>query len=182
MINYHFLNSLDISLINEDTCIIFGGTFDPIHEGHIEDIKRLKNISGTLIIAPTIQNPWKEKNPTDIDHRVNMICLALEEEKISYKKTNTISENGVYILNHPYQYSIELVNFVKQSRNNLLWAIGEDLVKSVKDWKNWETQGIDFIVLPIISGHSSTFIRNKAQEPLSAIKKYIELNSLYLLN
>ncbi len=59
----------------------FAGTFDPIHDGHIEvarscvEYLELKNL---YIMVEA--NPWGEKNPVSVGHRQAMVELAIGEE------------------------------------------------------------------------------------------------------
>lgn len=179
MTTYYRFNDIKKNLSESTLCTIFGGTFDPIHEGHIRDIRALLEISATLIIAPTTQNPWKERTPTSVEHRIEMISLALTEEKIPHTVSNIILEDGVYILNYPYRYSIELLSYVLKYKKDVLWAIGEDLIHTAQEWKEWSTKGADFIVLPLLNGYSSTEVREKKIKELPSIKKYICDNKLY---
>jgi len=161
--------------------VIFGGTFDPIHEGHIADLRFLLANTRKVLVAPTTQNPWKSNHPTSLENRIAMIELTLDFEGIRYKKSVMSEEAPLLILDVPYNYSIDLVNTLKQKGySNLMWAIGEDLRSTAHTWKDWDDKGIPFLVLPIVSGFSATKVRSKATEAHPAIASYITKNGLYL--
>jgi cytidyltransferase-like protein len=162
----------------KDSSIIFGGTFDPIHEGHISDIKNLTNLANTVFIAPTEQNPWKHSKPTPLEDRIEMISLVLRAENIpfSFDKMGT----SVIILTTPYIFAHKLTAELGSIRQeNLFWAIGEDLVESAPSWKEWENRGIPFVVLPFLEGFSSTKTRSNEIKPHPAISNYIKIKNLY---
>lgn len=162
-------------------CCIFGGSFDPIHEGHIADIKTLLSVCSTVIIAPTAQNPWKDDNPVDLSLRLKMIELVLAAEKISYSQD--FKQSGLVVSRLPYTYSIEFLNLVREkkqgSTDKILWAIGEDLKDVVLNWKDWETDGVDLLVLPTLPGFSSTSVRTHNTMPHPALADFIAKNKLY---
>ncbi len=169
-----------------DVSIVFGGTFDPIHQGHIIDIKKLIEISNSVYLAPTHQNPWKMTNPSPLEMRIEMISLTLAAENISYELINDetiLSESKntqVKIITTPYTYAVDVLKTLgEQDVTNLFWAIGEDLIDSASKWMDWEEFGVPFIVLPLIDGYSATFVREKSIEPHSAIREFIQKNSLY---
>ena len=60
--------------------IIFGGSFDPIHNGHIILAKTaLKAINADKVVFLIAKNPrWKSKR-TDDTHRFNMLSLAIKD-------------------------------------------------------------------------------------------------------
>lgn len=61
---------------------IFGGSFDPVHLGHVELGKDAKEQAGLdrLIFVPARLQPFKlDKKATEGFHRVNMLRLALKE-------------------------------------------------------------------------------------------------------
>ena len=60
--------------------IIFGGSFDPIHNGHIKLAKKaLEVINADRVIFMVAKNPrWKSKR-TDDEHRYNMLQIALKD-------------------------------------------------------------------------------------------------------
>jgi cytidyltransferase-like protein len=162
----------------QDSSIIFGGTFDPIHQGHVSDIKALNDLANTVFIAPTEQNPWKNSKPTPLEDRIEMISLVLRAENIpfSYDKM----ARGLIILTSPYVFAHELTKELTILREEkLFWAIGQDLVESAPSWKEWEKKGVPFVVLPFLEGFSSTKTRSNEIKPHPAISNYIKIKNLY---
>jgi nicotinate-nucleotide adenylyltransferase len=59
---------------------VFGGTFDPVHFGHLRTIEAAaaKFALRRVIFVPARMSPHKEDLPTDARHRVAMLALALD--------------------------------------------------------------------------------------------------------
>ena len=62
---------------------LFGGSFDPVHIGHISIAKiALEELHlDEMQFIPTGNNPWKNDNHTEDFHRLNMLKIALKDEK-----------------------------------------------------------------------------------------------------
>lgn len=58
---------------------IFGGTFDPVHDGHVNPVARAADRFGLerVLWVPARLSPDKGVAPTDARHRVAMLALAL---------------------------------------------------------------------------------------------------------
>jgi nicotinate-nucleotide adenylyltransferase len=58
---------------------VFGGTFDPVHNGHILPVEAaaMKFQLQRVLYLPARLSPHKESVPTDARHRVAMLALAL---------------------------------------------------------------------------------------------------------
>ncbi len=158
--------------------VIFGGTFDPIHEGHLTVIKSLTQTHARVIIAPTSQNPWKDGAATPIAMRFQMIRLVLEAEKLPYSER--IKDTGVILYDSPYTYSVELVEELQRlGLSDLAWAVGEDSVASVSKWRDWSTRGCRVITAPIVIDTHSSAVRAGTEQLHPALREYAELNRLY---
>jgi nicotinate-nucleotide adenylyltransferase len=59
---------------------VFGGTFDPVHYGHLRPIEAaaMKFGLARVLYVPARLSPHKTQTPTDARHRVAMLALALD--------------------------------------------------------------------------------------------------------
>ena len=59
---------------------VFGGTFDPVHNGHLLPVEAaaMKFDLRRVIYVPARLSPHKSSPPTDARHRVAMLALALQ--------------------------------------------------------------------------------------------------------
>ncbi len=149
---------------------VFGGTFDPIHEGHLGVIRQLVAHFPKVIVAPTSQNPWKT-DATKLSHRVVMINLALKWEGLDLAAS--VYEDG-------YVYAIDLVRKLGESEPMpLFWVVGEDIAPEVEKWRDFEPAQVAVIVAPIRIPIHATEIRQSSAGLHPAIVDYAATNGLY---
>ena len=112
---------------------LFGGTFDPPHIGHLliaQTVCEAEDFDKILFI-PALLPPHK-KDITHIDHRIEMVKIAISDNpKFEY--------SDVDILRGGVSYSIDSIIDVKRKLDvkdqNLFYLIGSD---SLIDFKNWK--------------------------------------------
>ena len=112
---------------------ILGGTFDPVHNGHLilaDAAKEQLNLSVILFI-PAGQ-PWlkTERIITPAEHRLQMLRLALEE-----KPDFRISE--IEIERSGPSYSVDTINALKQRldvKDELFFILGQDSLMQLPQW------------------------------------------------
>lgn len=120
---------------------LFGGTFDPIHRGHLAvahaaaEAYKLDRIHFVLADTP----PHKQAKPiTPYKHRLAMLELALEgEEKFSASRIEERRTKSRPEAN----YSIDTVRRFKQAmakRDKLFFIIGMDSFLQLDKWKEPE--------------------------------------------
>ena len=115
---------------------IFGGSFNPIHIGHIEIIKQirlLKEVEKVLII-PTKIPPHKDTDYlADATHRLNMCKIATEEFK-------NVEVSDIELNRDGKSYTIDTVNLLQKVYNNhkLALTIGGDMLISFDKWKDYK--------------------------------------------
>jgi len=116
---------------------IFGGSFNPVHNGHIMIAQLLKeelNIEN-LLIVPTKVSPFKqnEKFSASFEKRFNWIRKSfqgLDNFKIS--DVEWMMQNDI-----SYTY-LTLETLKKKLGEYPLILIGEDSLNSFTKWKNWQ--------------------------------------------
>ncbi len=59
---------------------IFGGTFNPVHYGHLRSAEEIRLIFGLdrIFFVPSGNPPLKRKDLTDAGHRYNMVAIAVK--------------------------------------------------------------------------------------------------------
>jgi nicotinate-nucleotide adenylyltransferase len=115
---------------------LYFGSFNPIHIGHLILANYILENSDMeelwFVVSP--QNPFKEKNTLLKDHnRLEMVNLALK----NYPKMR--ASDIEFSLPKP-SYTIDTLTYLHEKYPNSAFALimGEDNLKGLKKWKNWE--------------------------------------------
>ncbi len=187
---------------------IYGGAFDPIHNGHIHIINTVleKLDVEKIIIVPSKAGPWKQHFLTSGTHRMAMLEMV-------FTNNDKIEIDDFELKSYSISYSYKLLEYLtkKYPDNELLFIIGEDQVLNFKKWekyrkileqaqvfvsqrfaKNSQMDKINSICEELnfqklnnsVIDVSSTYVRKghfKNNVPLN-VNKYIGDNALYLGN
>ncbi len=112
---------------------LFGGTFDPIHNGHliIAEWVRQELELNRLVFIPAGKPPHKQKMPVSSKkHRLAMVQLAVKDNPAFEVSEIETARTGK-------SYSIETIRELQKSytaNSKLFWIIGSD---SLIDLPNW---------------------------------------------
>ncbi len=111
----------------------YGGSFNPIHKGHIEIacfLLRSPKIE-KICFTPVFKHPFN-KSLADFDRRVEMIKLAIKGSKNLCVSEVERERGGV-------SYTFELLDYLKEKYGEDFFFIGGlDTLNSIDRWKNWE--------------------------------------------
>lgn len=128
--------------------LLFGGSFDPIHIGHIEAAKKAieKLNIDKVIFIPTNQTPLKSNNLVASNKdRYNMILKSIKENK-------KLDVSDYEIKKQDVSYTYNTVKYFKQiyKEDELYFLIGTDRVKDLEKWYNIDKLKnlITFIFVP----------------------------------
>lgn len=115
---------------------ILGGTFNPIHNGHIQMAEYSHKAAelDKVILMPTFVPPHKEStNLVSCEHRLNMCRLACLN--LPYAE---VSDFEIKLEGKSYTYrTLELLK--SQNKNDeFFFIVGADMFLSMQNWKNPE--------------------------------------------
>lgn len=114
---------------------IMGGTFDPIHIGHLilaMEAINYKNLDEVRFIPTGNPNFKQDKNVTDKQKRFEMVKIATQDNKKFNVCDYEINKNGV-------TYSWETMKYLRENYDyDFYFIMGEDSLMSVETWENAE--------------------------------------------
>lgn len=124
---------------------LFGGTFDPIHNGHMKIARELinKNILDRVIFVVAYAPPHKDKKITNETHRLNMVKIAAGDD--FYVSDYEIKKGGK-------SYSYDTLTYFSQlcKDDEIFFITGADMLLSLPNWykadellKNFSFIGVD---------------------------------------
>lgn len=184
---------------------LLGGTFDPPHNGHLiiaNEVLTQCQLNEIWFI-PAYVPPHKQKmNVTKLEHRVNMVKLAIESHPSFRLSTIEIKRKGP-------SYTYDTIKSLKVKYPDVLFyfIIGTDMVQDLPNWKKIDelikmttfigvdrpgfsfkskyAHVIETVEAPLID-ISSTFLRQRFQNKQSTryylpdnVRQYIKENHLY---
>ncbi len=116
---------------------LLGGTFDPIHFGHLRGAEEMLEMLDLdrIIFVPSSRPPHKqEAEVTSFSHRERMIRLAIEDNvKFSCSELEQLRAGK--------SYSVETVEYLLGKYGDdleLYFIVGQDAFQAVTTWKDWE--------------------------------------------
>lgn len=114
---------------------IMGGTFDPIHIGHLilaMEAINYKNLDEVWFIPTGNPNFKQDKNVTDKQKRFEMVKIATRDNKKFNVCDYEINKYGV-------TYSWETMKYLRENYDyDFYFIMGEDSLISVETWENAE--------------------------------------------
>ncbi len=113
---------------------VFGGTFDPVHHGHLiiaQSVLELRKLD-KIIFIPSFISPHKQDiQASGAEHRLNMLKLAIEN--IPYFDWSDIEINRENI-----SYTIDTLTEMKKQYGHVELIVGEDNFLTFDKWKSPE--------------------------------------------
>jgi len=121
--------------------ILFGGSFDPIHKGHLEIINKLSQMDKKVIVLPNYLNPLKQKFSAPANLRLKWLKQTINNPKVEI--------SDYEIKQNKSCYTIDTVKYFKQFYDKISFVIGADNLASLNKWKNIDElkQLVEFIVV-----------------------------------
>jgi nicotinate-nucleotide adenylyltransferase len=154
---------------------IYGGTFDPIHHGHLilarEALETLE--LEKVIFVPAAVSPLKESPAACAEVRLSMLRAAVEGE-------TGFTVDDCELLRSPPSYAIDTVKEIRKRESNaeIVYLIGEDNIATLPQWhrvKELQTL-VRFVVLERIgleTKHGYEVVHRKIDISATDIRKRV---------
>ena len=134
---------------------IFGGTFDPIHLGHLitaQSVKEIRDLEKIIFIPAYISPHKTDAKPSSPEDRLNMIEFAVENIPFFDYSDIEIKKGGI-------SYTVDTLRELKKKYDKLELIIGYDNIFTFHTWKEPDEilKLADLIVLKRKSSHPPQF-------------------------
>lgn len=131
---------------------VFGGSFDPIHLGHIMVAITLKEAHKLdhILFVPAKENPLKKKRPHASEkERLKMLKMALKGVPDCSVLTSELEREGP-------SYMIDTIRELQKKRKGVKFflLLGEDLLSELTSWK--EVHELLKIAPPLVAQRCSS--------------------------
>jgi nicotinate-nucleotide adenylyltransferase len=140
---------------------IFGGTFDPIHNGHLitaQSVIELRNLEKIIFIPAYISPHKQNEEAASAQHRLNMIKLAIDN--VSFFECSDYE-----IKQHTISYTIDTLREFKKYYDEIDLIIGYDNIFQFHTWNEPDE---------ILKLANVVVLRRKSSHPLEFVDKYVE--------
>ena len=174
---------------------IYGGSFNPIHNGHLMLANFAKHELGLdkIIFVPSNITPNKKTVNIDSSFRVNMIWLAINERVVELAFADGIS--CVETNRRGVSYTIDTVKELKEHYpdDELFLICGSDVKHSIHTWKDYhelktliniKIQDVDFWAPAMQVRSTQVRMLLNHNKPISylvpkSVEKFIDQHKLY---
>lgn len=143
---------------------LFGGTFDPIHFGHLNLALQIseKHCLDEVFFCPASQSPFKkEKSYASPQERLEMVRLSIEGIPGFHILDHEVKKEGI-------SYTVETLRFLQSTLNDptqLYLLLSQDALPSFHKWKS--AKEIVQLAQPLV-GTRKGFSHKITPSPVSA--------------
>jgi nicotinate-nucleotide adenylyltransferase len=133
--------------------VLFGGTFDPVHNGHVVMAESLAQAfpSATVHVIPNRQPPHRMSQVSS-EHRLAMLRMAME-------RMPQITVNAIELDRDGPSYTVDTLRSLREqfgADESLVLCLGADAVQVIDQWYQPE----------MLAGLSHLCILNRANQPI----------------
>lgn len=113
--------------------VLFGGSFDPVHQGHIEAVRAIRNaLPGYQIaLVPAGESPGKPSPKAAAELRLRWLKLLSQKEGFLVWDTELQRPGPSYTVD-----TLEEAHRQGAKRDTLYWVVGADAYNSLPQWKD----------------------------------------------
>ena len=113
---------------------VFGGTFNPIHNGHISLLHKMKQEMelDKVLLVPTFMPPHKSGDEVvSALHRLEMCRLAVQE-------LDWVQVSDIEVMRGGTSYTVDTLRAISKTHPNdeLFLLMGSDMFFSFEQWKS----------------------------------------------
>ncbi len=158
---------------------IFGGSFDPVHNGHLfvaEEVLNQLDYDRVLFVPARVPPHKSEAPRASADQRLHMLSLAIRDNPSFTVDTFEIARDTVSFTIHTVRHLLEAGSV--EGRPGLV--IGADLIQGFEQWREAdEIERLTDIILVRRPGEPDPS-RSRLEEPPSFKRKHTSLDNLTL--
>lgn len=115
---------------------IIGGTFDPIHNGHLliaENSRKAFNLDKIIFMPAGIPPHKRDKDVSSNIHRYNMTLLAINNNDYFFLSPLELKKEGV-------SFTIDTIKYLNSiyKDTEIYFILGSDSLFQIDTWKNYK--------------------------------------------
>ena len=154
---------------------IFGGTFDPIHLGHLitaQSVKEIRNLDKIIFIPAYISPHKTDAKPSSPEDRLKMIKLAVDGIPFFDCSDIEVNKGGI-------SYTVDTLRELKKYYDKIEFIIGYDNIFTFHTWKEPDEifKLADVIVLKRKSSHPPQFEDKYFRQAIFVQTRGIEISA-----
>lgn len=169
-------NKINLYDKKDDTIVLLGGSFNPIHNGHIAMAEAAHSEYGhDIVLLPNKSTYYKDNsNFTSDEYRIDMLELVNDEYSYIYYSDIEIIRGGI---THTVDTIRELKN--EYGYKTIYFIIGGDSLEWIDKWVDADELLDNVIFLTAVRGETD---KEKSRSIIDRIKNEHPLSDIRLLN
>jgi nicotinate-nucleotide adenylyltransferase len=116
--------------------VLYGGTFDPIHEGHLAVARAARAaLNARVYFLPAADPPHRPRAGASAEQRVRMIALAIAGDRGFLVDRRELDRAGP-------SWTVDSLREVRRQLGPdapIAWLIGDDAFRELAGWHDWRS-------------------------------------------